>query len=243
MAKGSSRRVPRKNIKPLGGKPLITWTIEEAKKANSLDGFLVSTDDDEIAEISRNAGASVPFKRPSELSEDKDGKETDSSWVLKHALEWYEQTNNKRVSHIVCLQPTSPFRTADDINSCIQIAKQTNADTVISVCKAKQNPFWCFEFNSVSQQLRSFMDIPLQGDNLISQNLPLILYPNGAIYVTRRDWILNGRIYGEKIFGFLMPEERSVDIDDELDFIICNALIEPLKKNEGVWAKISWLVS
>ena len=233
----------RKNLKILGGKELIVWSIEEAKKAKSLDYFLVSTDDDEIAEISRKAGAPVPFKRPSELSIDKNGKEVDTVEVAIHSVKWFEQTHNRIVSHVCLCQPTSPFRTADDIDSCIHLAKVTNADTVVSIAKARQSPYWCMEANPVTQQLHSFMDVPLEGANLISQNLPLVYYPNGAVYVTKRDVIMNGRIYGNKILGFNMPSERSLDIEDELDLIVASSLLPQIKEKEGIWTKLSWIVS
>ena len=241
-ARGGSKRVYKKNIKLLGNKPLIQWSIEEAKKASSLDAFLVSTDDDEIAEISRNAGAPVPFKRPSELSEDRDGKEIDTSYVLRHALEWCEKIERKQVSHIVCLQPTSPFKTSNDIDACVQIAKVTNAETVVSIAKTRQSPFWMFEVNPVTQQLYSFMDVPMVGDNLVSQNLPLVYYPNGAVYVTRRDIIMDGRIYGKKIYGYTMPYERSIDLEDENDFYVASALLPIIQKHEP-WTQLSWIVS
>ena len=235
--------MPRKNLKLLGGRPLIEFSIEEAKKARSLDYFLVSTDDDEIAEVSRNAGAPVPFKRPSELSEDKNGREVDTVFVAQNAVEWYEKTENRKVGFVCLLQPPSPFRQASDIDACVHLAKVTNADTVVSVARAKQNPFWALEVDSVTQQLRSFMDFPLEGDNLISQNLPLVYYPNGAVYVTKRDLIMNGKIYGNKIFGFTMPSERSIDVEDEADLIYASALLPQIKEKTGVWTKLSWIVS
>lgn len=221
----------------LGDKPLIAWTIEEARKTSQLNHFLVSTDDDEVAEISRKYGAPVPFKRPATISED-----VDTVFVAQHSVEWFEHQENKRVSHVCLLQPTSPFRNANDIDSCIQIAKRTNADSVISVAKARQHPFWAFEIDAGTQKLHPFMDIPLEGDVLISQNLPLVLYPNGAVYVTKRDVIMDGRIFGNSIYGFMMPSERSVDLEDELDFIVCSALLPVVAKHEPL-TKLSWIVS
>jgi len=219
----------------LGNRHLIDFTIEAAKKAKSLDYFLVSTDDDEIAKVSRECGASVPFKRPAKISED-----IDSVYALRHALEWYERRKKKQVSHIVCLQPTSPFKKSQDIDRCVQLAKRTGADTVITIAQAKQHPMWCFEMNQFTQRLQPFIDIRLGGDNLVWQNLPLVFYPNGAVYVTRRDMILDGRIFGDKIHGVLTPQERSLDLEEHLDFIVASALLPIIQKGEPL-LKTSWL--
>lgn len=160
--------------------------------------------------------------------------------VLAHALEWYERRKKKQVSHVVCLQPTSVFKTARDIDRCVELAKRTGADTVITIAQARQHPFWCFTLNQYTQRLESFMDIRLGGKNLVWQNLPLVFYPNGAVYVTRRDMILDGRIYGDKIHGVLMPQERSVDLEEQMDFIICSALLPIIQKGEPL-LKTSWL--
>lgn len=238
LARGASKRVPRKNIKMLGGKPLIVYSIEAAKQSKLLNAFLVSTDDDEIAEISRQYGAPVPFKRPAALGED-----VDSVMPLTHAVQWYETTNSIVVTYVVCLQPTSPLRTANDIDQCVQTALASNIDTVMSVAKVKQHPYWCFELEPFGHGLKPFMEVDLEGDNLVSQNLPILFYPNGAVYVTKRDVIVEDqRIFGETIYGYIMPEERSIDLEEETDFVYCSALIPWLKSNEGSGLpKISWV--
>lgn len=231
-ARGGSRRVKRKNIKLLGGKPLIAWTLEEAKKASSLDYLLVSTDDPDIAEFSRSQGVPVPFKRPPELSVD-----CDTSLVLRHALQWYEKKKKKQVGYVVCLQPTSPFRWAEDIDRCLQIARVTNAETVVSVSKTKQHPYWCFEMAPVNQRLVPHMESGLRGDKLVSQNLPLFFYPNGAVYVTVRDMILEGKIFGDlyRIWPYKMSEERSIDLETPFDFFVASQMIAFYGHNHHVW--------
>jgi len=236
-ARGGSRRVPRKNIKFLGGKPLIGWTIEEAKKASSLTHVLVSTDDKEIATISKAFGAQVPFMRPEDISED-----VDTGLVLYHAVQWWEKYRKEQIEFVVCLQPTSPFRRAYDIDRCVEIAKATDADTVVSVCQVTQHPAWCFEMNT-SQRLTSFMNTPLHGDNLVWQKLPLLLYPNGAVYVTKYATVMRGRIYGDKIYGYLMPKTRSIDLEEELDFFTASAMFETYGRETTEWLQQSWKVS
>lgn len=205
-ARGGSRRVPRKNLKKLGGKPLVVWTIEAAKKSALLNYFLVSTNDAEIARISREHGAEVPFTRPEEISVD-----CDSTEVSLHALKWYEREKKETVDYVCLLQPTSPFRTPHDIDACIQIAKNTKADSVISVTKVQQHPYWCLSNKSpYDNELTPFLEVRLEGGNLVSQNLPLVWYPNGAVYVTRRDVVLEGRTFGKHILPYCLTGDSYV---------------------------------
>lgn len=138
-ARGGSKRLAKKNIKVLNGKELIAYTIEAAKNSKLLDDFLVSTDDDEIMKVSEKYGALVPFRRPAEISED-----VDTVLPLMHAVNWYEGANDVQVTHVVLLQPTSPMRTSEDIDKCVEIALNAHAESVISFKKAKEHPFWCF---------------------------------------------------------------------------------------------------
>lgn len=237
-ARGGSRRVPKKNIKMLGGKPLIAWTIQEALKSRTLDFFLVSTDSEEIAKISTNYGAPVPFMRPAEISED-----VDTVFVLQHAVNWYEKEYKCRVNWVVCLQPTSPFRNAHDIDRCVELAHESNVETVLSYSKTQQHPYWCFTVKP-NQRLESFMDVNMEGDNLVSQNLPITYYPNGAVYVTKRDVIMNGQIYGRERIGYYMPRERSIDLEEAFDFLIASATIQAYGdriQNNMEWPKITWV--
>jgi CMP-N,N'-diacetyllegionaminic acid synthase len=235
-ARGGSKRVPRKNIKVLGGRPLVAWSIEAAKNSKSLDYFLVSTNDEEIAKISKGLGAHVPFKRPAKISED-----VDTVYVAIHAIEKYEKKKQQTVSHVVILQPTSPFRTANDIDECVRIAKTTGVDSVVSFRKTAESPYWMFTMKEYGHEMVPFETMELSGDNLVSQNLPPVYYPNGAIYVVRRDVIMEERIFGDKIFGYIMPSERSIDLEEEYDFIIAEAMIPYLAKKEP-FAKITWVI-
>lgn len=179
----------------------------------------------------------VPFRRPAEISED-----IDTAFAASHALRWYEKKKEQKVSHVCLLQPTSPFRRAQDIDRCVEIAKATNADTVMSIVLVHQNPMWCFELNRFNQQLYPVMDTKLTGDNLVSQKLPPYYYPNGAVYVTRRDLLVDvpPRIFGSKIHGHLMPAERSLDLESHLDFVVCSALIPYIEKG-GPFLQTSWI--
>ena len=225
-ARGGSRRVPRKNVRLVGNKPLIAWTIEQAKQAKSLDYFLVSTGDAEIREISNqylydfDSRKARVIQRPKKLCED-----VDSSLVIRHAVEWFEKKKQKPVSHVVCLQPTSPFRNFHDIDACVHLAKTCNADTVVSVVKVSQHPYWMFE-TDIFGRLVSYMNVRLEGKNLVSQSLPLLWYPNGAVYVTNRSTIAEGKIFGNRMISYPMPRDRSIDLEEEIDFFTASAIIQ-----------------
>ncbi|MCI0533120.1 acylneuraminate cytidylyltransferase family protein, partial [bacterium] len=128
-ARGGSKGIPRKNIKELMGKPLIAYTILAAKGSALLSRAIVSTDDAEIAEIARMHGADVPFMRPAELAEDA----STSIAVVQHAVSWIRENENEIYDYVMILQPTSPLRTAEDIDACIKIADETHADSVMSM--------------------------------------------------------------------------------------------------------------
>jgi CMP-N,N'-diacetyllegionaminic acid synthase len=220
----------------LGGKPLIAWTIQAAKKSKDMYDFIVSTNDDEIAAISSKYGAPVPFRRPPALSVD-----CDTTLVLQHAIEMYEEQGGNKVDWVVCLQPTSPFRLGTDIDECIRVAKATNADTVVSIMPVHQHPEWMFQMKPFNHELESYANARLEGENLVWQNLPPLYYPNGAVYVTKRAVIMKGKIYGDKKVPYLMPSERSLDMETELDFIIGEAMIPYLAKKEPK-LQMSWLI-
>ena len=244
-ARGGSVRVPLKNIKPLGCKPLIHWTIKEALKSGYIDMLFVSTDSPEIASISMQTYYRELmvdhhlFKfgiidRPAELSED-----VDTTLVLQHAITYVDEKitkwgiKNSNIDYVVTLQPTSPLRTAEDIDRCIEIALNSDADTVVSVSEVSQHPYWMFEEQEVSggsftfKHWKPFMgDEWLIGENLVSQNLPKLYYPNGAVYVNKRDLIMEEtRMFGTNIEGYIMSPERSIDLETKLDFMICEAVM------------------
>lgn len=210
-ARGGSKGVPGKNIRPLNGKPLIVYTIEAAL-ASRLTDVIVSTDDDAIANVAREAGANVPFRRPAELS----GDSARSIPVAQHALKFMEEVNNTVYDAIMLLQPTAPFRTVEDINCALDILEATGADSVISVQDVEA-------FHPARMKY-------LDGDKLIDppfceayenqgrQELRPMYIRNGAIYLTRRDVLLGGSYKGNDCRALIMPPERSVNIDSIHDF-------------------------
>jgi CMP-N-acetylneuraminic acid synthetase len=206
------------------GKPLIAYTIEAAKESRILDRIIVSTDHDRIAEISRQYGAEVPFKRPAAISED-----VPTELVLQHAIYYLEQQEKYKVGIVVTLQPTSPLRRAEDIVACVTKQLETNADSVITVCEVREYPWWMYRFEG--EKLVSFMGIDLKGDWGVRQALPKVFIPNGAVYCTKRDVIMvENRIIGRDCRAIIMPRSRSLDLDIELDFIIMEKVMEWLEQ-------------
>jgi CMP-N,N'-diacetyllegionaminic acid synthase len=220
-ARGGSKGVPRKNVRPLAGKPLIAWTIEAAREAREvLSRVLVSTDDAEIAATARRHGAEVPFLRPADLSGDK----VPMLPVLQHCVQWCEQDSGWHFDWILLLQPTAPLRTADDIRGALQLATQGGCDSVISVVQVfAVHPILMKRIEG--GRLLPFCIEEREGTRRQDYSPPAYMR-NGAIYLTRRDVLMDrNSIWGEVIHPYVMPEERSASIDDETDFQVCEALM------------------
>jgi CMP-N,N'-diacetyllegionaminic acid synthase len=219
-ARGGSKGIPRKNIQKLGGKPLISYTIEEALKSKYLDHVFVSTEDPEIAKVSKECGVQV-IDRPTALAKDT-SKTVDA---ILHAVEYLEG-EGIRPRIIVLLQPTSPLRNAEDIDAAVKLFLGNECDSVIGVCEPDHSPFWCFTLSG--KYLQPLFDKKF--DNTRRQDLPRVVIPNGAIYVSSPEFIQKyGGFYGDQTIPYCMPPERSIDIDTPLDFAIVEALM-----NKGV---------
>jgi CMP-N-acetylneuraminic acid synthetase len=224
-ARGGSKGIPGKNIKFLGGKPLIVYTIEAAKKSSLINHLIVSTDDEEIAEVCRKYGAEVPFLRPKELALDT----TPHVPVLRHAIEYFENTRKIPIDIVVVLQPTSPFRTADDLDRTIQKLIDTNADSAVSLVEVPSNA------NPVKiKKMDGDKVLPYsipEEEGTRRQDLPTAYRRSGAVYTMRRDLIMkDNRLYGDFIVGHIVPKDRSIDIDYPLDWIQAEYMLEQLKK-------------
>jgi len=228
LARKGSRRIKRKNIRLLGGKPLVTWTFECAKRSKRLDRVVVSTDDEEVKRLAEQYDVEVPFfPRPKELAED-----VDSVLPMKYCVDFLEEKEGYTPSHVVLLQPTSPFREPSDIDGCILIAEETGCDTVITVKEVSQHPYWMFKAKMGREgftRLEPYEKIDLAGDVLVWQNLPKLYYPTGDVYVTKAELVKKGRIFGEIIYGYLIPRERAIDIEEEVDLLLAEAIIQHRK--------------
>ena len=221
-ARGGSKRLPRKNILDLAGKPLIAWTIEAALESKYIDRIVVSTDSKEISSISRKYGADVPFMRPDELATD----ETTSIDVVLHQLDQLEECNDS-YSYVILLQPTSPLRTAENIDESVELLKSRNSDAVISVCKVEHSPLWC---NTIPADgsLLNFLDDSIL--NKRSQDLNQYYRLNGAIYLCNIKLLKKEKNFFLKSnsIAYKMNEEQSIDIDSKNDFMCASMQIEIL---------------
>jgi len=219
-ARGGSKGLPKKNVKLLQGKPLIAWTIENALKSRYIDSIFVSTDDGEIAEISREYGAGV-LERPEELSTD----ETSTTEVILNVLKIKKMREDSK-DILIILQPTSPRRNFTDIDNAIKLFSSNNCESVISVCESAHPPYWSFELDGLF--LKPMFDEKYL--RMRRQELKITYVPNGAIYILKSNTLQrNKKLYSKDIIPYVMPVERSVDIDNEMDFTIA----ELLEKNYG----------
>jgi len=223
-ARGGSKGIPRKNIKDLAGKPLIAYTIEEANKSKYLTRTILSTDDQEIADISKKYGCDVPFMRPDEYAQD----ESTSMEVVQHALKWLKENNKEEYNYLMILQPTSPLRIAEDIDACIEKIVDTDADSVMSMMELVD-----FSLKKLKRIENDKIVSFLEDEGTSSsrrQDLDKVYKRNCAIYLTKIELIMKGDLFGEVSRPVIMPEERSVDINEPIDFELAEFWINKLKK-------------
>jgi CMP-N,N'-diacetyllegionaminic acid synthase len=218
-ARGDSKRIPRKNSRLLGGKPLITWSIDVAKRISHACDVLVSTDDSEIAKISKNAGAFVPWLRPSKLATDNATSEA----VALHAVDWYENEKGK-VDGLLLLQPTSPFRKSDTVYRGITLFQEHNFKPVVSISPTDSHPMWCVTVKGMT--MGKFIET--SGRHLRSQELPPAFMINGAFYLIRpEDLRKHESFYSDEMVPLVMHEPaEGLDIDTEWDWMIAEAFLK-----------------
>lgn len=217
-ARGGSKGLPGKNIKPLCGKPLIAYTIEAALAAKSVERVILTTDDESIATAARKYGVEVPFMRPTELAQD-DSSAVD---VYRYTLERLNKGCSAAYDEFVVLQPTSPLRTASDIDAAIDLFRSRKADSVISVCEADHPPIWAKKIDGEGV-LRDYFTESSGVKN--RQKIPVAFMPNGAIYVLKSMLLDRGTYYSDRTFPYKMPVERSIDIDSRIDFDFAEFLV------------------
>src|SRR5690554_1018839 len=217
-ARGGSKRLPRKNVLPLAGKPLICWTIEAALEAKLNARIMVTSDDDEILAIARQYGSQgvIAYKRPDELATDT-ASTTD---VLIDAVK-AEQAAGHDPKTLVLLQPTSPLRNAEDIRAALDVYREGGCeDTVVTVCEVDHPTAWVGTIGEGSR----LEGIDLSGKR--SQDYRKEYRLNGAVYVARAGCMMNsGALFTERLGASVMPRIRSLDIDEELDFRICESFV------------------
>ncbi|HEY9426012.1 MAG TPA: acylneuraminate cytidylyltransferase family protein [Gemmatimonadaceae bacterium] len=227
-ARGGSKGVPRKNARLLGGKPLLQYTAEAALASRLLARVVLSTDDPEIAEIGRRCGLEVPFMRPEELARD----ETPMIPVVQHALQALEVTDGE-YDAVCLLQPTCPLRGGEEIDACIDLLEESGADTVITVLHVPEeyNPHWVY-FADASGALR--LSTGEATPIARRQELPAAFHRDGAVYVARREVIVQrGSLFGDRVLGHVAERPHTVNIDGPADWRSAEQLVERLGAEAG----------
>ena len=215
-ARGGSKGLPRKNVLAVGGKPLIAWTILAAQASRTIDRTVLSSEDEEIIAVAQEWGCDIPFTRPAALADDTTPMED----VLLHALDALEQDFDL----LVLLQPTSPLRTAEDIDATVKFCAETGCPAVITVCETAKSPYWMFHVDEDGGQ----MSPVIEGERPTRrQELPRTYAPNGAVYVVDVVWFRKHRkLVTAETRAWPMSPERSVDIDGAIDLAVAETLMK-----------------
>ena len=221
-ARGGSKGVSRKNLRDLNGRPLLGWPIRAAKQSKYIDEIICSTEDSEIAELARDLGARTPFRRPSELASD----EAATADVLLHALENLEQ-NNEFFDYILLLEPTSPLTEVSDIDHAIEVLETESVefDSLVTVCESiSGHPNFTFEFVNSSRLLKSINQ--KEWKLYRRQEINPLYFVEGTLYLSKVSTFKTHKLFIQpKTFGMEIPRWKSFEIDDELDFLLINAIM------------------
>ena len=218
MARGGSKGLPRKNLRQVGGKPMIAWTVEAGKHSQCIDRLILSSEDDEIIDTARQFECEIPFVRPKNLATD----ESSPLEVIRHTIESLPE----KYDYLVLLQPTSPLRIASDIDRCVELCYQKKAPACVTITESEKTPYWMYELQEGHR-----MHPVMSGTERVvrRQDLPKTYTLNGAVFVARFDWIINQNDFlGPDTIGCEMPRVRSIDIDSETDLIVANALLKEM---------------
>jgi CMP-N-acetylneuraminic acid synthetase len=220
-ARGGSKAIPRKNIIALAGKPLLAYTCEAALGSRLLTRVLLSTDDQEIADVGLQFGVEAPFLRPSHLA----GDDTPILPVIQQAIAFLEKEDGFYTDLVVLLQPTSPFREPDHIDDALRLILDSDADSIVSVCELSH------QYNPVSLvnvDEKGYLQPYHQGELVLRrQDKPQLFVRNGpAILITHRSVLDSDRLYGDKVIAYRMDKLESIDIDDQSDLTLAEALIQ-----------------
>ncbi len=216
-ARGGSKGLPGKNLRVLGGKPLLAYTIDSARASGALDRIILSTDDQAIADAGRALGCDVPFLRPGELARD----ETPHLPVIQHAVRWLEE-RVYRPDAIMILQPTSPFRAPEDISAAVDLLRSSGADSVVSVSAiaAHAHPMRALRVDAAGEAVLFATGEPVRRRINRRQDLPEAWLMNGAIYACLTGVLFAAApsLYGDRVMAYRMPADRAISIDDQDDW-------------------------
>lgn len=220
-ARGGSKGLPGKNIKELCGKPLIAYTIQAALEAEGIDRVVVTTDDEEIANVAKKYGAEIPFMRPAELA----GDTASAVDVYLHAVSFLEKEEGKAIDKFMVLLPTAPLRNGSDIEQALRQFEETHAETLVSMKEAETPISWYYEMDDSGK----VKNLGINAENAVSNRQVNDSYyvPNGAIYILDTKLLKERRTYyNDNTVAYVMSAENSIDIDCQLDFMIAQLLLE-----------------
>lgn len=219
VARAASKRLPLKNLKPLLGHPLVAWSLRAAL-ASRLDRIILSTEDERIAEVGHKYGVDIRYRRPLSLAEDFAGSEE----IAEHALDWAEADEGQRYDVVTILQPTTPFVEPSTIDACLAEVQVAGCMGCITARVCAEPPAWLFRLDE-SGFATPWLEGEVRGAREHSQFLERLYIPTGAVYANRVDVIRTQRTHiGRPLRFVLMERERAVDIDDEFDFVMAEAL-------------------
>jgi CMP-N,N'-diacetyllegionaminic acid synthase len=213
-ARGGSRGIPRKNLREIGNKPMLAWSIQAAQKSRFIDRLILSSEDIEVIETAKKFGCEVPFKRPHYLATD----DAESMDVVHHALNALPE----KYDYLILLQPTSPFCSAQDIDGCLEILHKEKAPSAVTVFEVDKHPNWMYSFSKGSR-----IQPLIEGEKRTTrrQDLPRVFALNGAVFIARCDWVASQRDFiSPETVAYEMPKNRSIDIDTENDLLLANLL-------------------
>jgi len=226
-ARGGSKGVPRKNIRLLGGKPLIYWTINAAMQASNVDRIILSTDDYEIAEICKHTGIEIPFMRPKELAHDNSLAIDNYIYTVDRLINEF----NYNIDPFAVLLPTTPFRNSLDIDDSIELFSRKNADSVISCSELPHPLSWAFDVDDEGRIDKS--NNPKVNKMMNRQDETQQFMPNGGVYILKHSLLKETHsYYSENTYAHIMPLERSIDIDTELDFEFAEFMVNKHAKSQ-----------
>jgi len=222
LARGGSKSVIRKNIKPIAGLPLIGYTIAEALKSKLISRYIVSTDDEEIQQVAINCGAEAPFLRPNKLSTDN----ASSVSAMQHAVSWAENQEGVKYDYVIELMCTNPMKTVEDIDASIEKLIRTQADSVIAVHQLEDHHPARIK-KIIGDKIIDFC-IPEVPESRRQDLKPEAYIRSGSIYALKRDYLmLEGKRYGsDNSRPYILPPERAVNIDTDIDFMIAELMLK-----------------
>lgn len=232
-ARGGSKGVPRKNIKLLGGMPLIAYKIIAAQKCRYEKRILVSTDDEEIAKVGRKYGAEVPFMRPAELSTDS----ASSVDVVLHAMNWIKDNSKEKYDYVCLLEPSSPFASYKDFDKAFELIQETDADTLLGMKEVDVTSNFIHSLDK-DGKLSEFYYAIKDLKSIRRQDQAKEYTMNGCMYIAKWDYFMKNKLFhSENSVPYIMSEENSIEIDTMLDYEIACRIVEKGLIDMSLWAE------